>query len=906
MVGGPDTGLSLKMASLSDNPAVVSALARKLPGIGNFKDGEGETILESHEPLHLFDKAANADWMLFVQEPQADAFAASTHMKNITTLLILGTVILGMGAGILLTRSILIPLYQLVSGTREIATGNLAYRVESQSRDEIGALSAAFNKMGSSLEKREHEIAGISAMAKSLGGVMDLDSLLDRGIDAITKIVESYRVAFMLGSPPVIRKSRNWPTGELPLLPGTGTINNKVEPAWNGVNRLLSVPLVHEDRPLGYLVILEKPDNTPFVQNDKRDAEIIASAVSAAVVNIQLLDEMVEKTRMESELKTAEVVQKTLFPRKDFRAAGLHLSGNIRPASETGGDWYGYLKDPETGRVAVLIGDVTGHGVSAALITASTHSFIRSLESFSEVLRSLKQPPPSAEGASGGSTEARDFAEESRFDPYRPDNLLTLLNKVIYATGEGQMNMTFFVTLFDLDKGVMEFANAGHPLPYVLEGGERLTVLKAVGPRLGESLENRWTSKKRDLVPGDVFTWVTDGIAEGIGKNGKMYGERRLRKIIPTLSGLDAQKIKMEILRDLDQHLDTTPLDDDVTLVVGKIPSRERDTTIIRSTRRILLAAPSLAEAGIPTGVFEDGSLSCTPAATEKELFSFLDHQPFSLLMIPVTKEHTGLKQAMATLKEARNRQGDIQGAFLMTGAGTEELVGDIVGTDPPNLLINTDEMAGDRMLHILEYAVKGAMIPFSSLMPGDTPITPLQLNQSGQRETVIGAVGKYLQRMGASMSVQKSAWTSLSELLMNAFYAGPRDDTGAMIHLEARRNKEIEIPEGKVVEVKVGITSTQTFISVTDPFGVLTPQEIYQSLRRGQQAATKGIGFDSDTQGAGIGLSMVFRHSKFLMFNITRGRSTEVICEFSSKGSRSSIRRPGKSLAIFEGTHEE
>ncbi len=150
----------------------------------------------------------------------------------------------------------------------------------------------------------------------------------------------------------------------------------------------------------------------------------------------RLIVENIEKTRMEQELLTANTIQSTLFPKDQNFIEHLEISGFYQPASEVGGDWWFYHKNQN--KVYFWIGDATGHGTPAALITSAARSVSSILEN----------------------------------QTINPKLGLQILNKTIFDVSNGQINMTFFLCEIDLNTNIMTYANASHNTPYLIRKNE--------------------------------------------------------------------------------------------------------------------------------------------------------------------------------------------------------------------------------------------------------------------------------------------------------------------------------------------------------------------------------------------------------------------------------------------------
>ncbi len=251
----------------------------------------------------------------------------------------------------------------------------------------------------------------------------------------------------------------------------------------------------------------------------------------------RLLQESAEKARMASELETAKTVQETLFPAKAARFGGVEISGYYQPASECGGDWWHYC---EIGNFVFLwIGDATGHGAPAALITSAA----RSAASIIEILKDVN-----------------------------PSQALQIINTAIHSTSKGKMMMTFFIAAIDKTSGDLFYANASHEFPFILRNKRPLEkadleMLDTVnGPRLGHSIDSVYPEGRTKLNPGDIVLFYTDGIPELKGKEGKNFGERRYVKALMEATQKEVlDDMVLTIHERIEEFRQNSPLEDDVT-----------------------------------------------------------------------------------------------------------------------------------------------------------------------------------------------------------------------------------------------------------------------------------------------------------------------------------------------------
>lgn len=263
----------------------------------------------------------------------------------------------------------------------------------------------------------------------------------------------------------------------------------------------------------------------------------------------ELIQESMEKVRMEAELSIASTVQQTLIPPPKIQDKNILIRSHYQSASECGGDWWGYVRTED--HFALLIADATGHGLPSALITAAARSCF-------SVIQKLAQEDPS-------------FAES-------PAKMLSYANRVVYEAAQGSINMTFFAGVIDFKKRVLTYASAGHNPPWLFQpkaGSEStfdLKSLTAKGQRLGESPDSApFEEKQVSLTPNDILFLYTDGIIEGKNPEGAQYGKKQMRKVIEASLKSGPEALIQALVADFGAHNGDKPLDDDVTLTAAQI-----------------------------------------------------------------------------------------------------------------------------------------------------------------------------------------------------------------------------------------------------------------------------------------------------------------------------------------------
>lgn len=253
---------------------------------------------------------------------------------------------------------------------------------------------------------------------------------------------------------------------------------------------------------------------------------------------VRLLSEATQQASVKKELEVASAVQRLLLPSEDvLDRPGLRIAGFFRPAAECSGDWWSVYDLPD-GRTLPLIGDVTGHGISSAIIT-------------------------------GAAKAACDVACMLR-EHLGAEELLRILNTTIHATGRKQLMMTCGVGCFDRGGRRVQIASAGHQFPYLIRAGA-LRPLVAHGQPLGAAPDSTYAGTSVDLEVGDLIVWFTDGVIECESPTGEQFSERRLRAVCQRAASGGSVAVRDAVVEAVDAFRGSAAQGDDVTLMVAAI-----------------------------------------------------------------------------------------------------------------------------------------------------------------------------------------------------------------------------------------------------------------------------------------------------------------------------------------------
>ena len=305
----------------------------------------------------------------------------------------------------------------------------------------------------------------------------------------------------------------------------------------------LSVPVLYSEsggpsRPIGVINLTDRDGEDVFSAGDRKLIAAIANQIGAAIANARLMARDLGQQQMRRELELARDLQQKLLPSPLVVAARADVAARCRQAASVGGDFYNLLNLPGD-RIGVMIGDVTSHGFSAALIMAlvmaATGLRIESAGSPGEALEQLEQ----------------SLAEE--------------LARV-------EMFLTAFYAVIDPRAETLAYANAGHPHAFVVDlANAEVARLEATRPPLGVPAPAAVTETRRWRRKKSLLCLFTDGLVEAASNTGERFGEARLLGHVRALRERPAREILEAIFAELAAFTDGAPASDDRTLVLLRV-----------------------------------------------------------------------------------------------------------------------------------------------------------------------------------------------------------------------------------------------------------------------------------------------------------------------------------------------
>ena len=266
------------------------------------------------------------------------------------------------------------------------------------------------------------------------------------------------------------------------------------------------------------------------------DLEITINKTLDEILQIRrTLEEHDQLISIQQDLQTAREIQQAILPkcfppfpdRKDF-----DIFAAMNAAKEVGGDFYDFFMI-DNNRIGFVIGDVSGKGVPAAIFMAVSRTIIRAT--------GLKGMPV--------------------------DECMNYVNNLLCSESVSSMFVTVFYGILDTSNGELEYVNAGHNPPYILNPSELKGVELTNGTVLGAMEHFVYRSRKLTLAPGDVLYLYTDGVTEAFNRNGELYGDKRLEELLNRNLRADHTEVIKTTLAEVAAFSSGIPPSDDITMI---------------------------------------------------------------------------------------------------------------------------------------------------------------------------------------------------------------------------------------------------------------------------------------------------------------------------------------------------
>jgi len=405
-------------------------------------------------------------------------------------------------------------------------------------------------------DRKANEVSSLQYFSKLITQVLDIEELAETITDITTKVssADAAWIVMKQNGNTKILANKNIALVDADLinqfLLESGICDNITETKICSLQKFINKSLLSEKfssiaiSPLrsynevkGYLIAARK-NELIFYEEDKTAINTFSDYASVAIENSLLLEQSIEKERLEKELDVAREIQKKILPAKDPEFQYLSVSSVFIPAFEVGGDYYDFFEISKN-KFGFIIADVSGKGISAAFIMAEVKGIFSSLSRMIE----------------------------------SPGDILIKANEILQGTLSKKNFVSALYGMIDFEKEVLHFARAGH-CPALLVRDNSVETFKPSGIGLGLTdntlFRNHLEEIKIDLKQNDTLVFYTDGITEAKNIEFEDFGEQRFADILLKYSNESVNKIANEVIKEVTLFSRNHTQYDDITLVILK------------------------------------------------------------------------------------------------------------------------------------------------------------------------------------------------------------------------------------------------------------------------------------------------------------------------------------------------
>ena len=301
------------------------------------------------------------------------------------------------------------------------------------------------------------------------------------------------------------------------------------------IRSVMAVPLFSGEETFG-MIYVDNPFDNRFTEENLGVLTTIASVASIKIEHERLLEERLEKRRMEEELKVASEIQIRLQPVAPPRVDGWDMTGWSVPCREIGGDYYDFIRRKRDNRLIVAVGDVSGKGTGAALLMSSLHAAVRA------------------------QSQTRSTISE----------VMSEINQYIFENSPSNKFLTLFYGELDPETSILTYSNGGHNTPMLVRRSGEVVCLDKGGLPVGLMQATRYDEDNVLFEPGDVLVIYSDGITESVNQRDEEFGESRLLEVVKNNLHRPVSGIRDRVDEALTRFVETAAPVDDMTLMIIK------------------------------------------------------------------------------------------------------------------------------------------------------------------------------------------------------------------------------------------------------------------------------------------------------------------------------------------------
>jgi sigma-B regulation protein RsbU (phosphoserine phosphatase) len=306
--------------------------------------------------------------------------------------------------------------------------------------------------------------------------------------------------------------------------------------ALQGIRSVLAVPLSVDERDIFGIIYADSPTwESSFAEEHLDILTTLASVAAIRVENATLVDERIQRERMERELELATEIQQRFQPSAPPKIEGYEFQGISFSCYEIGGDYYDFIQQSD-GKMLIALGDVSGKGTAAALLMSSVHAAMHAQ-------------------VSAGS---------------RLPQIISSVNQYLAENTPANRFVTLFAAELDPPTGKLRYINAGHNPPLVGRLGGGIEQLASGGFPLGILPAAEFEVGETQLAAGEVVVIYSDGVSEANNLNEEEFGMDRLSEVVRRNLAASAAGIRDKVESALSAFTQTAPANDDITLVIVK------------------------------------------------------------------------------------------------------------------------------------------------------------------------------------------------------------------------------------------------------------------------------------------------------------------------------------------------
>lgn len=378
------------------------------------------------------------------------------------------------------------------------------------------------------------ELEALYDVGLAITGTLDLDVLGEEILLRAVSLLDARRGALYALTPLGYRLMRAI-GGEAAsaVSPGASGTAPDVMP---GACHLLATPIEVDGERRGMLVVGDKESRFgvgAFGEKDERTLALFANQAALALETARLHAEALEKERLEREMELASRIQQQILPDVLPEPDGWELVGWSKPARQVGGDYFDAIPLP-SGKLLLVLGDVTGKGMPAALLVSTLHSALQLLCD-------------------------RDLDLSS---------LLARLNTHVVESSASNKFITLFLGELDCATGHLVWASAGHNPAFVVRPDAPVEELGATGVPIGLLPKGMWSTRETQLEPGDLLCVYSDGITEAAALSDEEYGNERLVALLTANRETPLDQVRERLHDELAEFVGDQPAGDDQTVVL--------------------------------------------------------------------------------------------------------------------------------------------------------------------------------------------------------------------------------------------------------------------------------------------------------------------------------------------------